>query len=209
MDLQETRDNLVMAALPHAAQRGWTEGILLAAAEDIGLPRAEALRAFPFGVLGAVEHFFDYTDRQMMGLLADQNVRAMRMPDRVTLAIRLRLEVLSAHRDAVRRAMSHLAIPGNSMAGAACTWRTADTIWYAVGDTATDFSYYSKRGLLSAVLGTTMLFWIRDESESFAETLAFLDRQIHGIGEIPKWRARFSEAWGGLSCRMRAADRDR
>lgn len=204
MDLQETRDRLVMAALPHAALKGWTTGSLLAGAEDIGVTHGEALRAFPFGILGIIEHLFDYADRQMEEALAGQDLEKLRVRDRVTVAIRLRLELLSPHRDAVRRAMSHLAFPGNSVAGTACIWRTADMIWYAVGDTATDFSYYSKRGLLSAVLGATMLFWIKDESEGFEETWAFLDRQIQGVLELPRWGARLRETLFDLSCRMSA-----
>ena len=56
--------------------------------------------------------------------------------------------------------------------------RTVDAIWYAAGDTATDFSYYTKRGLLAAVYGSTVLYWLGDESEGRVETWGFLERRL-------------------------------
>jgi ubiquinone biosynthesis protein COQ9 len=72
-------------------------------------------------------------------------------------------------------------------------YRTVDAIWRVAGDQATDFNFYTKRGLLAAVLASTTLFWLDDASEGHAETWGFLDRRIAGIMKIPKAQARVSE----------------
>jgi ubiquinone biosynthesis protein COQ9 len=59
-------------------------------------------------------------------------------------------------------------------------------IWRAIGDTSTDFNFYTKRGLLSGVLTSTMLFWFGDSSEDSAETWKFLDRRIADVMQIEK-----------------------
>ena len=62
--------------------------------------------------------------------------------------------------------------------------RTVDAIWHAAGDRSTDFAWYTKRGVLTAVYSSTLLFWLRDGSEDDAATLAFLDRRMAGIAWI-------------------------
>jgi len=106
------------------------------------------------------------------------------MTGRVRRLIALRLEQARPHREAVRRAIGLLALPGNRALAARCTARTLDTIWYAAGDRSADASWYSKRALLAGVYTTTLLAWLRDGSEDDAATLAFLDRRLAGIGRL-------------------------
>jgi ubiquinone biosynthesis protein COQ9 len=65
-------------------------------------------------------------------------------------------------------------------------WRTVDAIWYAAGDTATDFNYYTKRALLAGVYGATLLHWLDDRSEDSTATWAFLDRRIAEALGVPR-----------------------
>ena len=100
------------------------------------------------------------------------------------MAVRERLSAMAAHREAVRRALSFMALPQNGAAAAACTCRTVDAIWYAAGDTSTDFSFYTKRALLSGVYVATVLYWLGDKSAGSQDTWGFLDRRIAGIMRI-------------------------
>ena len=85
---------------------------------------------------------------------------------------------------AVRRALSYLALPRNAALGAKCLYRTVDAIWYAAGDTSTDYNFYTKRLLLAGVYASTLLFWLNDTSEGRAETWAFLDRRIAEVTRL-------------------------
>jgi ubiquinone biosynthesis protein COQ9 len=124
---------------------------------------------------------------------------------RVRAVIALRLAQNRPHREAVRRAVSVLALPMHARQAAGCTARTVDAIWHAAGDRSADFSWYTKRALLAAVYGTTLLFWLRDGrgdgggdavGGNDAATLAFLDRRLAGIGRVGKLRGRASAALG-------------
>jgi ubiquinone biosynthesis protein COQ9 len=72
------------------------------------------------------------------------------------------------------------------------TYRTVDTMWRAAGDTATDWNFYTKRILLAGVYGSTVLFWLNDESKGFAETWGFLDRRIADVLRVPRATQRLS-----------------
>jgi ubiquinone biosynthesis protein COQ9 len=176
--LDSLRDRLIQATLPHVVFDGWSARALHAGAADAGIDPATAQNTFPGGAAEAIEFFSREIDRRMLERLSAQDVAAMKVRERITLAVRTRLELLTPHREAVRRGVAFLALPRHAPLGLKCLYRTVDAIWYAAGDTATDYNFYSKRLLLAGVYSATLLYWLNDSSDDFAATWAFLDRRI-------------------------------
>ncbi|MBT5416098.1 MAG: COQ9 family protein, partial [Rhodospirillaceae bacterium] len=116
----------------------------------------------------------------------------------VRAAIRLRLEANTGEREAIRRALAVLARPQHAPLAARLLYRTVDAVWYAAGDKATDFNFYTKRGLLAAVYSATVVYWLDDRSEGCAETWTFLDRRLADVLRLPKAMARAERLIGGL-----------
>jgi ubiquinone biosynthesis protein COQ9 len=185
-DRDAVRSAILDAALPHVAFDGWTHALLEQAAKEAGHEPVMALRVFPGGPREAIEFWSRRDDRRVLAELEKRDLAAMKVREHIALAVRLRLEMNSAHREAVRRGLGYLALPFNAGTGAAMMWRTVDAIWYAAGDTATDFNFYTKRGLLAGVYSATVLYWLEDKSPGFADTWAFLDRRIADVMRVPK-----------------------
>ena len=183
-DFEARREQLLLAALPHVVFDGWTDGAIRAGAEDLGWAPVEALSAFPGGAAELVEAFSHWADHGMLVALETANQGALRLSDKVALAVRTRLELLEPHREAVRRGVAFFALPSNGPLGLKCLYRTVDAIWYAVGDRSTDYNFYTKRLLLAGVLSSTLLCWLNDRSEGYAETWAFLDRRITQVVKV-------------------------
>lgn len=131
-------------------------------------------------------------DAHMQAAAATPEFRALKVRDKVAGAILARLEWATPHREAVRRATALLALPLHLPRAPKLAWRTADAIWRAAGDTATDFNHYSKRALAAAVYTSTLLFWLNDDSAGQADTRAFLERRIANVMQIEKAKARFA-----------------
>ena len=144
----------------------------------------------PGGGLELIELHSMAMDDEMTRCLSEQDGDAMRIRDRITAAVRLRLELAAGERESVRRAVTHLALPQNMIVGTRLLYRTVDAIWRAVGDTSTDWNFYSKRGLLAGVYASSILFWLQDESPENEETWAFVDRRIADVMKVPKATAR-------------------
>ncbi|MGI4939662.1 MAG: COQ9 family protein, partial [Janthinobacterium lividum] len=108
------------------------------------------------------------------------------------------------YKEAIRRALSILALPGNAGLAVAITARTVDSVWFAAGDTSADFSWYSKRAILAGVYGATLLYWLQDYSDEDEDTLGFLDRRLAGVGRIGHMRRR-TDAFVQRMRRNRAA----
>jgi ubiquinone biosynthesis protein COQ9 len=167
------RDAAIDALLPHVSERGWardsTDGLFISTTD-------------------LIEAFCDLADRRMTEATPALDLPSMRIPARIRAIIALRLHQQAPNRDAIRRALAILALPRHAASATRCTARTVDEIWHAAGDTSADFSWYTKRLLLTGVYTTTLLFWLNDSSEDFQDTMAFLDRRLAGIGRITSLR---------------------
>jgi ubiquinone biosynthesis protein COQ9 len=187
--LDELAPVLARAVARHAAFDGWTTRALEAAAADLAVDPAVARLAFPRGAPDMIGAYIRATDADMLAACDTAEFRAMKVREKVKGAIRTRLERAAPDREAVRRAASILSLPANVPLATRLTWGTADSIWRAAGDTATDLNHYSKRAIAGAVYSATLFVWLSDESEAFADTWAFLDRRIDGVMRFEKWKA--------------------
>lgn len=195
---EKERRALLAALLDQVPFDGWTDTAMAAAAEQAGLDAEFPHRAFPRGALDAIDYFNRIADADMAAALAEEDLEAMRVRDRIALAVRVRLEQNAGHRDAVRRGLTVLSFPPNGPVGMRILYRTVDAIWRAAGDTATDFNFYTKRGLLAGVYSATVVYWLNDSSEDFSRTWRFLERRIDETMQIPKAAQRLKESLGRL-----------
>ncbi len=198
LDRRESRDRLLLAALPHITFDGWTDKAFLAGIADRGMEASDFRRFFPGGARDAIDHFSDWADRRMVANFAEQAVEDSSIRKRVALAVRLRFEALTPYREAVRRTLSLLALPPNAALGARCLYRTVDSIWRAIGDRSVDFNFYTKRALLAAVISTTTLYWLDDTTDDGEGSWAFLDRRVADVMKIPALGARLRRMVGRL-----------
>ncbi len=157
---------------------GWS----MAALREAAGPDADLL--FPGGPVDMVETWCDLADRRMETM----PVAGERLADRVRALIARRLEESRPCKEAVRRGLAVLATDAGASFRTAA--RTVDAVWHAAGDKSADWSWYSKRAILAGVYGSTLLFWLRDDSEADEATLAFLDRRLAGAGRIGRLRRR-------------------
>jgi ubiquinone biosynthesis protein COQ9 len=180
------KDDLLLKILPEVAAHGWS----LAAVQAAGIEGTTFDTEFPGGIAALVDHFADWADRTALARMAEVELQEFKIRDRIALLVRTRLEVLAPYEEAVRKEAAYLALSGRPNLGPRLVWRTASRLWYAAGDTATDFNYYSKRGLLAGVITATTLCWLADSSPEKADTWAFLERRIENVMQFGKVMAR-------------------
>lgn len=186
--LEAQRAALVLAALEHVPFDGWSSTALRHAAADCGLDAGAADRAFPHGVIDAVEEFTRLADRLMGEDVAALDLSAIPVPARLGTVIRTRLTRWEPHKESVRRALSVYALPLYLPRATKATWKTVDAIWRAAGDRSNDYNWYTKRASLLPVYSATILYWLDDPSEDSAETWAFLEQRLQAVARAVKAR---------------------
>jgi ubiquinone biosynthesis protein COQ9 len=191
---ESQREALIEAMLPDVPFDGWSRATLRAAARRIGLPAAEALALFPAGPADFAACFSRWADRRMLDRLESLPLGELRVAERVAVAVNSRLEIVEPWREPVRRALIVLALPHNAPLAIRLLYETVDGIWYAAGDSATDFSFYTKRATLVGVYAATLLFWLEDRSAGSDDTRAFLHRRLAGVARLGEARHRLQTA---------------
>ena len=191
---ESQREALIEAMLPDVAFDGWSRSALRAAALRIGIPAGEALALFPDGAAGFVACFSRWADRRMLDRLETLSLDQLRAPERIALAINIRMEIVEPWRGAARRGLAVLALPQHAPLALRLLYETVDGIWYAAGDSSTDFSFYTKRATLAGIHAATMLYWLEDRSANYADTHAFLERRLADAARIGAARRRFEAA---------------
>lgn len=194
MSTDQHRRAILDEVLTHVAFEGWTSKAMRAGLAELGLPPEAGEVAFPGGIAEVVEFWSSEIDREMAEQVAEMNLSALPVGERVATAVRLRLDLCGRHREAVRRAIAFLALPVNAGLGLRTAYATINAIWYAAGDTSTDLSFYTKRASLAAVYSATVLYWLDDESEECADTWSFLDRRLSEVIGLIKARRRATDA---------------
>jgi len=189
MTLDELREALAPLIPAHAAFDGWSDKALAMSAEQLGVPAERARLAFEGGAMQMIDAWFDAIDRGMAGAWPPERIGTLKVRERIRALVVHRIEAVGPHKEALRRAFAILAQPQNALTAARWAWRAADRMWRLAGDSASDFSHYSKRGILSALYTATMLVFLDDGSEGHAETLGFLDRRIDDVMRFERFKA--------------------
>ncbi|MEO1000660.1 MAG: COQ9 family protein, partial [Pseudomonadota bacterium] len=191
--LADDRKALLTAVLAHVPFDGWSGAALSAAVAETGVAPETARALFPRGGVDMALAFHDAGDTTLFEEMTTGDLSGLRYRDKVAHGVRRRLELVAEHREAVRRATAMFALPIYALEGSRAIWRTADTIWRALGDESRDLNWYSKRAILSGVISSTVLYWLGDESPGFARTWDFLDRRIEDVMRFEKVKARVNE----------------
>ncbi len=201
--LEQLRRKLALAVGENAVFDGWTRAAVDSAAGQLGIDPVQARLAVPKSQAGMIDHYIQEVDRALEAYFTPERLVGMKIREKIRSLVWQRLQIQAPAREAVRRALAILSMPQNVPLALRISWRTADLMWRIAGDTSTDFNHYTKRMTLGAVYGSTLLVWLDDQSEGWANTAAFLDRRIDDVMKIEKLKAE----WRGSSERRLSLSR--
>ncbi len=188
MTAPNLKETLLDAALIHVAFDGWSAQTFTAAVEDAGVDMALARAVCPRGAVDLAVAYHQRGDRLMIERYKALDTTDMRYSAKVAALVRSRIEA-AEDKEAVRRGSTLFALPQYAADGARLIWGTCDLIWNTLGDSSDDVNWYTKRATLSGVYGSTVLFWLGDDSPEHQATWDFLDRRIDDVMRFEKFKA--------------------
>jgi ubiquinone biosynthesis protein COQ9 len=141
-----------------------------------------------------VEEWSAAVDAEMTARLGAIDLTTLSVRKRIRTAILTRLEILQPHKQIARQAVLFLARPDSAPLALSLLSHTADLMWRAAGDTATDFNWYTKRAILAGVYAATEIAWFGDDTPDGARTAAFLDGRLENVMQFEKLKGRLRDA---------------
>jgi ubiquinone biosynthesis protein COQ9 len=197
--LEQLRRRLALAVGENAVFDGWTQAAVDAAAGQLGVDPLQARLAMPKGQAAMIDVYIQEVDRALEAYFTPERLAGMKIREKIRGLVWHRLEIMGPAREAIRRGLAILAMPQNVPLGLRISWRSADVMWRIAGDTSTDFNHYTKRMTLGALYASTLLAWLDDQSEGWADTAAFLDRRIDDVMKFEKFKAEWRGSGEHLS----------
>ncbi|MCA7010342.1 COQ9 family protein [Wolbachia endosymbiont of Tribolium confusum] len=172
---------------------GISNATLLKVCTNLNL--ANSFCKFQNGIYSALEYIAEDLNSSMETELWNSNLEDMKVRERIKLAVQIRLSnyaKLPNYREFLKNVLLFSILPQNTYFSSKLLYRTVSTIWYGIYDQSTDFNYYTKRAILAGVYLSTILFFINDYSEDFADTLSFLDKRINNVMTFQKFKTRLN-----------------
>jgi ubiquinone biosynthesis protein COQ9 len=182
------QDAAIDAMLPFVPSFGWGARAFKAAhGESPDAPSVDLL--FPGGSAEMVEVFLDLSLRRAFIAAQPRIGGEMRLGKRVRGVVEAFLVTLEPNREAARRGAAWLLRPSRGLRVAG---RLVDQMWHAAEDRSADFSWYTKRASLAAILLPTLFFWLHDPMGDEVASMAFFDRKLASLGQIGRTRAKLA-----------------
>ena len=103
IETQDVTARLLQAALPHVAFDGWSDTTFLAACEDAVVVPELARLACPRGGVDLAVRFHHDGDDALRKALTKTDVTSMKIREKITYAVRLRIDAID-DKEAARRA---------------------------------------------------------------------------------------------------------
>ena len=189
-DPNTIKDDLVLAVLKHAKFDGLGMESLISGAKDIGLSLDNANAMFPNPYYDILAHWLVMLDTQTMqyGMSFD---RKMRIRDKISALVKNRFKQLSQHKVVFKSVFARVATPNASVGALQALYATADTMWLSIGDTTLkiDRNYYTKRGILSAVLFCSISFYLQGDDGDDTDMERYIDDRIDNALQLGKFKS--------------------
>ena len=144
---------------------------------------------FNNSLVNIIQEFNIYLDNEMKENFKKSKSKNLRIPDKIKSQIILRLKAANKFKEAVRISLGMMALPKNSKIALDMLYKTCDIIWRDCGDKSTDFSFYTKRLILSGVYSSTLSYWLNESD--FSKVEDFLQRRLNNVsnfGKIKKFK---------------------
>ncbi len=193
--MADIRSTILEHALPLVPFDGWSNYTLQEAAKRAGLREVAVKQAFPGGVRECVAYFLAEEDKALEAEFPPERLAGLRIPGRIETLILAQLARWRPRREAIRRTVSFNALPWNASLALKTLYATVDLMWRLAGDTATDFSFYTRRMTLAGVYSSTLLFWLNDMSEEGQETVLFLKRRLGDVASFGRFKKQISKCF--------------
>jgi ubiquinone biosynthesis protein COQ9 len=174
------------AALALAPTHGWGGDLARTAGARIGLSTGDVALLLPHGSRDLAALLSRRCDRAAISALANSDPLSLKVRERIRTGVIARLDAHREYEAAARRCMGFLALPPNLPLASRLLWETADGLWRWAGDTATDENHYSKRAILSGVLGAVLA---TDLASGRAAAIAQLDARLANVMAFERWKA--------------------
>jgi ubiquinone biosynthesis protein COQ9 len=174
---RQNQDKVLKEFLRLCGVYGWNDKVLQDAVLKAGFTEGDEFFIFSGGVDGLIKFLVDKGNKEFEQKSQDLDLDSLKVRDRIKQLVKIRLLVLEKYKNSFK---SLLVFSNSNKLGdfIRYSYEISDLIWSKAQDQVVDFSFYSKRIILSKIFLRTFLKFISSSNE---ETWLFLDNEIEKV----------------------------
>ena len=179
--MKSKQEKIVNQFIKDVPKFGWSRDTLLGSAKKLKISTSILAKEFPNFEADILKFIISKNNKSVEKSYKSFNHERLRMRDRIKTILELKFENNQYLKDSLPEMLKSLLRPGNIISSLKLLNQNSDFIWNLAGDNSNDFSYYSKRGLLSIVYLSTLIYWLNDSSDKMMGTKSFISRAVDNV----------------------------
>ena len=139
---------------------------------------------------GELDLLFPYGLFQVCELLLEKHINEIEASNEqgitngVKMAVLSSFSLLSPYKRALRKMVKFLLLPQNAIKAPKFFWNISNAIWQKLGVNDANFSFYSKRAILSGIYANCFLYFLLSKNHEKLESI--LQKQLDLLGKLKR-----------------------
>ena len=179
--MKSKQDKLAKLFIQQVPKYGWSRETLLHCAKKQRITTPNLALLFPSFEYDVLKFLIAQNNKIVEKNYNSFNHSRLKTRDKIKTILELKFDSNTYLKEALPEMLKFLLRPGNIFMSIKMLHENSDFIWKLAGDKSNDFSYYSKRGLLSMVYLATLIYWLNDKSNKGIGTKNFISKSVDGI----------------------------
>ena len=179
--MKSKQEKLAKLFIQEVPKFGWSRETLLQCAKKQRISTSVLAKLFPSFEYDVLKFIIAQNNIQVEKNYNSFNNSRLKTRDKIKTILELKFNSNEYLKKSLPEMLKFLLRPGNLLMSIKMLHENSDFIWNLAGDKSNDFSFYSKRGLLSMVYLATLIYWLNDKSTKGIGTKNFISKSVDGI----------------------------
>ncbi len=180
--------SILQNAKHYVVKDGWSKNLLKKLINS-QIKSSDLTYFFPNGYIDILELSLNELNKSLENKIGKINIINFPMSKRIKKILTTRLEILNGEKNFYRKTFNHLLLPQNNKLMKKNLYSSVNGMWYLAGDNSTDFSFYTKRAILTVIYTNALFIFFNKDIE---KANLNIDQNLKRISKIPKLKERFS-----------------
>ena len=187
--LLKKRQVVLRFAKEFVSEKGLTKNCLENISKKYGLNTDETDLLFPQGNIDLIKFALEQLNNDLEVYCRQIDLIRLPIHKRIRQILLSKIYLMNKNKIFYRSIFLNLLIPKKNFSLSGQLYKSVDQIWFIAGDSSTDFNFYTKRLILSAIYSRIMLFFFNNNNQEELENI--LDESLKRVSKIPEIKSKF------------------
>jgi len=143
---------------------------------------------FPEGNIDLIKFALERLNNELEEYCRKIDLIRLPIHKRIRQILLSKISLMNKNKIFYRSIFLNLLIPKKNFSLSGQLYKSVDQIWFIAGDSSTDFNFYTKRLILSAIYSRIILYFFNNNNQQDLENI--LDESLKRVAKIPEIKSK-------------------